>query len=193
MPLQILPTKLYRPAFSTGLVARAALLERLRGGVHNKVAIVSAPPGFGKTTLLAAWLAAEQDERVAWFSVDEDDNEPARFFAYFLAALRPHAPYPVQMAEPLLETLAPNPRELVVTLLSGWEAQLPKTTLILDDYHHITAQPIHSALTYLIENLRLTCALFSSAALGILFRIHNLNLHILSVTSDEAKMEAPDE
>ena len=79
MPIKIIATKLYPPTVGR-LVPRPLLLKRLQEGICGKVTILCAPPGFGKSTLLAAWLAAGQTDKVAWYSLDEDDNDVARFF-----------------------------------------------------------------------------------------------------------------
>lgn len=148
MPFRILPTKLYPPDPPARAILRPALFERL----GSKATIVCAPPGFGKSTLLSTWLATQAGIKSAWFSVDEDDNEPARFWRYVLAALRPHAPLAVQPAESLLEGFTPSSRDVVISLLNGWDADLSDIALILDDYHHIQSQAIHDALAYLIDH-----------------------------------------
>ena len=86
----LLETKLYLPQWRSGLVRRPRLIERLDQGIEGKLTLVSAPAGFGKTTLLAEWLAATQagERAAAWLSLDQSDNDPARFWAYFIAALQ---------------------------------------------------------------------------------------------------------
>lgn len=152
--LPILPAKLYPPPASAGLIVRPAVLARLHAGVQGKVTIVSAPPGFGKTTLLAAWLAAGQPANVAWYALDEDDNDPARFFAYLAAALRRLESVSAPLLAALLAAGVANPRELAVALLHDLaETASPSVVLVFDDYHHITHQPIHDAVAYLIDHL----------------------------------------
>ena len=86
MPTPLLKTKLYIPPTRAELVSRPRLLERLNAGLDRKLTLISAPAGFGKTTLLSEWVAAcgldEPKVRVAWLSLDEGDNEPSRFLAY---------------------------------------------------------------------------------------------------------------
>ena len=84
----LLRTKLYTPPVRPGLVSRQRLIERLNEGLRlgRRLTLVSAPAGFGKTTLLSDWL--KRVPNAAWLSLDEGDNEPARFWAYVLAALR---------------------------------------------------------------------------------------------------------
>ena len=93
MPIALLETKLYVPRPRRGLVLRPRLSERLDRAAVSKLVLVSAPAGFGKTTLLTEWLAARPaalaDRRLAaWLSLDRGDNDPASFWAYVIAALR---------------------------------------------------------------------------------------------------------
>src|SRR5207237_6075096 len=83
----ILATKLYLPRLRPNVVSRPRLLERLNEGLHRKLTLIAAPAGFGKTTLVSAWV--EGIERpTAWLSLDEGQNDPARFLAYLVAALQ---------------------------------------------------------------------------------------------------------
>ncbi len=150
----ILETKLTRPPVRAGHVARSELLELLRAEAGRKLTLLTAPPGFGKTTLLAAWAATEGERTVVWLSLDDDDNDPARFFGYAIAAL--------QLVEPHLGTHAlaaheaPGARLLDVVLpllLNDLAALDIGVTLVLDDYHLITNDEIHEAVAYLLERL----------------------------------------
>ncbi|KAA0254307.1 MAG: LuxR family transcriptional regulator, partial [Chloroflexi bacterium] len=118
MLLPILPTKLYPPLPTEGCVPRQRLTARIQTGLNGRLIIISAPPGFGKTTLLSAWLATSQNIKVAWYSLDEDDNEPSRFFAYIAASLRTVEPDSVSTLDSSLEAGSANPRELTVALLN---------------------------------------------------------------------------
>ncbi len=86
----LLETKLYIPQWRPGLVSRPRLIERLDQGIEHKLILVSAPAGFGKTTVLAEWVAATpaSERPAAWVSLDQSDNDPARFWAYFITALQ---------------------------------------------------------------------------------------------------------
>ncbi len=87
--ISLLETKLYIPKWRPGLVSRPRLIERMHQGTERKLTLVSGPAGFGKTTLLAEWLASTPaSERAAgWVSLDGSDNDPAFFWAYFIRAL----------------------------------------------------------------------------------------------------------
>src|SRR5213594_1901058 len=90
----ILATKLYVPRPRPNVVSRPRLLERLNEGLHRKLTLIAAPAGFGKTTLVSEWVALIERPRArtAWLSLDEGENDPARFLTYFIAALRTVAP-----------------------------------------------------------------------------------------------------
>src|SRR5947209_9123187 len=83
----ILATKLYIPGLRPNVVSRPRLLERLNEGLHRNLTLIAAPAGFGKTTLVSEWVAFIE-RPTAWLSLDEGDNDPARFVAYLVAALQ---------------------------------------------------------------------------------------------------------
>ena len=91
MSTPVLVTKLYIPPPRPKAVLRPRLIERLNEGLHRKLTLISAPAGFGKTTLVSAWVAG-CGRPVAWLSLDEGDNDPARFLTYLVAALQTIAP-----------------------------------------------------------------------------------------------------
>src|SRR5919109_1113813 len=91
MSTPVLTTKLYIPPARPNVVRRSRLVERLNGGLQGKLTLISAPAGFGKTTLLSEWLA-RCGRPVAWLSLDEGDSDPTRFLTYLVAALRTIAP-----------------------------------------------------------------------------------------------------
>jgi LuxR family maltose regulon positive regulatory protein len=87
MTTPLLQTKLYIPPVRPELVSRPRLIEQLNAGLHRKLTLLSSPAGFGKTTLLSEWVGS-CGRPVAWLSLDEGDNDPTRFWAYFIAALQ---------------------------------------------------------------------------------------------------------
>lgn len=153
MPDTLLSTKLHIPQPQRELVHRPRLIERLHAGMARKLTLISAPAGYGKTTLMSDWLSRSQ-VGVAWLSLDTSDNDPARFLIYFIAALQrvdEHIGADIQAA---LRESQVQPGEMLLTrLVSEIAAMAERFVLVLDDYHLITAQPIHDALNFLIEHL----------------------------------------
>ena len=152
----LLETKLYVPRLRRGLVARPRLIERLNRGAESKLTLISAPAGFGKTTLLAEWLAAAPADgrSAAWLSLDQDDNEPGTFWTYLVAALQTVAPGVGATALSLLQGPQPPPIETVLaTLLNELGAVPNDVVLVLDDYHVIDAHDINDGMAFLLEHL----------------------------------------
>jgi LuxR family maltose regulon positive regulatory protein len=186
MPTPILATKLYIPPPRPNFVARPRLIERLNSGLHRKLTLISAPAGFGKTTLVSEWVSdfrlpisdfgldslvgesiqnpklvlkgSAIQNRVAWLSLDEGDNDPTHFLSYVVAALQVITPNlgsgvlaALQSAQPLAE---PSGREAILTALLNEITTLPhKFILVLDDYHLIDAKVVDQALTFLLDHL----------------------------------------
>jgi len=152
MTVPILATKLYVPTPQPKMVARPRLIERLDEGLHRKLTLVSAPAGFGKTTLLGGWLTA-LPRPTAWVSLDEGDSDPSRFLSYLVAALRMIAP---SIGEGVLGALqSPQPpRESILTALLNEINIIPDDfVFVLDDYHVIDARAVDDALAFLMERL----------------------------------------
>jgi LuxR family maltose regulon positive regulatory protein len=150
----LLLSKLQIPHLRTRLVSRSHLIERLEQGMEQAVTLVSAPAGFGKTTLLSQWIA-ECGKPVAWLSLSPEDNDPVLFLSYLIAALHTVAPHLETTALALLRTPQPPPPETVMTLLVNDLMRSPTGdfALVLDDYHLITAEPLHRALNALVEHI----------------------------------------
>jgi LuxR family maltose regulon positive regulatory protein len=158
----LLKTKLYIPPIRPELVLRSRLIEQLnaglptRGGFIRALTLVSAPAGFGKTTLLSEWAASVSEPKadVAWLSLDDGDNDPARFWAYAFAALQTVRPGIGEACLAVLQPLRPPPIETVLTGLLNEIAQNPDPlALVLDDYHVIEAKPIHHDLAFALDHL----------------------------------------
>jgi LuxR family maltose regulon positive regulatory protein len=153
MATPLLQTKLYIPPVRPELVPRPRLIEQLDAGLHRKLTLVSAPAGFGKTTLLSEWVGS-CGRPVGWVSLDEGDNDPARFLAYFVVALQTIETDIGKGVPSAFQAPQPPPIESVLTALVNDIAAIPDPfVLVLDDYHLITAQPIHDALTFLLDHL----------------------------------------
>jgi LuxR family transcriptional regulator, maltose regulon positive regulatory protein len=159
VPIALLETKWYVPRSRPGLVLRPRLSERLDQGTASKLVLVSAPAGFGKTTLLTEWLtarpAALTGERLAaWLSLDQGDNDPASFWAYVIAALRTVAPGVGEGALALLDAPQQPPIETTLTtLLNDLGAVVGEIMLVLDDYHVIDARDVQDGMTFLLDHL----------------------------------------
>ncbi len=159
LPTLLLETKLYVPRSPRGLVPRPRLSERLDRGTASKLMLVSAPAGFGKTSLLAEWLAARpgtsSDERsAAWLSLDRDDNQPASYWTYVIAALRTVAPGVGANALELLQAPQPAPIQTVLTTLLNDLGALPSdVVLVLDDYHVIDSREVQEGMAFLLDHV----------------------------------------
>jgi LuxR family maltose regulon positive regulatory protein len=152
MPTLLLNTKLYVPPVRPELVPRPRLVDQLNAGLHRKLTLVSAPAGFGKTTLITEWLSTGE-RPFAWLSLDENDNDPARFLTYILAALQKIEPDIGQAAGAMLQAPQPPPPEsLLTTLINDIAAVRQPLVVVLDDYHLIHTLPIHQLLAFLLEH-----------------------------------------
>ena len=155
----LLRTKLYAPRATRGLIDRPRLREGLmtRLGERPPLLLVSAPAGFGKSTLLAqSLLTATDDPRpaVAWLSLDPGDSDPSRFWAYVLAALRTAAPEVGASAQGLLDAPGDAPITTVLTsLLNDLAATDEEVVLVLDDYHVVQGPDVHEAMSFLVDHL----------------------------------------
>ena len=156
MAVALLETKLHVPRSSrAAVISRPRLIERIRQGVERKLTVVLAPPGFGKTTLLAEGVVpAIGEDNVGWVSLDPTENEPALFWAYVARALQKIQPNVGARASSLLLSPEPPPTESVLTLLiNAISAVDSDFVLILDDYHVIDAAAVHTQLTFLLDHL----------------------------------------
>ena len=153
MVTPLLTTKLYIPHARPGLVSRQRLIERLNAGMSCRLSLVSAPAGFGKTTLVSEW-AAGCKRPVAWLSLDEGDNDPTCFLTYLIAALQTVAPKIGEGILGALQSSQPPPTESIQTALLNEITNIPNNfVLVFDDYHVIDSKLVDSALTFLIEHL----------------------------------------
>ena len=151
----LLETKLQVPRRRRDLVARPRLSERLSRGAESALTLVSAPAGFGKTTMLADWLAttATKERSAAWLSLDQRDNDPALFWTYLVAALKTAAPGVGADALSLLQSPQPPIEAVVATLLNDLSAISNDVVLVLDDYHLIDAREVQDGMAFLLEHL----------------------------------------
>jgi len=169
MDAPLLRTKLYIPPVPPHLVGRARLVERLNGGLYlpnragfaRKLTLISAPPGFGKTTLLVEWLAgfrmpdgALTSPSVAWLSLDPDDNALPRFLTYLIAAVEAACPGVGTAAAALINgPQMPGFKAVLTVLINALAQTSTPLPIVLDDYHLIDRPPIHEAMTFLLDYL----------------------------------------
>jgi LuxR family maltose regulon positive regulatory protein len=153
MSAALLATKLFIPPARPKAVLRPQLFKRLNQGLDNKLILISAPAGFGKTTLLSEWVAS-CSLPVAWLSLDEGDSDPSRFIAYLVASLQTLAPNIGARVLAVLQSPQLPPLEQILTaLLNETTTTLEDFVLILDDYHVVDSKAVDQALTFLLEHL----------------------------------------
>ncbi|NOK61028.1 MAG: LuxR family transcriptional regulator, maltose regulon positive regulatory protein [Chloroflexi bacterium AL-W] len=153
MSTPILATKLYSPPLRPEIVQRPHLITRLNKGLHHKLTLISAPAGFGKTTLVSEWLT-ERSQSAAWVSLDAGDNEHIRFLAYLVAAIQTIAPQVGTRVMTLLHSPQPPSIEAVLTTLLNDLTTIQRPFIvILDDYHVIDTPAIDNTLTFLLAHL----------------------------------------
>ena len=158
-------TKLFVPPTRAELVHRPGLIELLNNGLNRKLTLLSAPAGFGKTTLVSHWVEhlqinneiGGQPIKVAWLSLDGDDNDPVRFLTYLIAALNQIKDIETKLGQGALSMLQspqpPPPNTVLISLINELAAIPEKIVFVLDDYHLIKEDPIHQALVFLLENM----------------------------------------
>ncbi len=153
MTAPLLFTKLYLPHTESKIVPRPHLIERLNDSLNKKLTLVSAPAGFGKTTLVSEWATGNKN-RIAWLSLDDGDNDLNRFLTYLIAALQTVEPgIGTGLSDSLQSPQPPNIESLLVTLLNEIINLQDNFIVVLDDYHVIDSKPVDEALTFLLENL----------------------------------------
>src|SRR5262245_38157459 len=171
MPISILATKLFLPQTQHKLVPRPQLIERLDAALTYPVTLISAPAGSGKTSALRAWVA-RREATIAWLSLDPEDNDPARFWAYVIAALQRLQPGLAKQTHAVLQAQERQPHsyEPLLTMLLNELVAIPDMrpsqaakaeqapfrediALVLDDYHVIDNPAIHTGIAFLIDHL----------------------------------------
>lgn len=153
MSTPILTTKLYIPPPRPKVVLRPHLIEQLNDGLQSSnLILISAPAGFGKTTLVSEWIAG-YERPVAWLSLDEEDNDLARFLAYLVAAMQMVEANIGEEVLGMLQSPLPPTEKMLTILINEITAIPDNLILVLDDYHAIDSKPIDKALTFLLEHL----------------------------------------
>jgi LuxR family transcriptional regulator, maltose regulon positive regulatory protein len=146
-------TKFYTPPIRYHLVSRSNLIARLDEGLTRPLTLISAPAGFGKTTVLSAWTA-QADMHVAWLSLDDADNDLIRFWSYIIAALQRIDETIGVSASTMLHAPQPVPIENILgNLINDIALDSEPMALILDDFHLIKDEEIYRSLTFFIEHM----------------------------------------
>jgi LuxR family maltose regulon positive regulatory protein len=145
-------TKLQAPVARRG-VERPRLTAALQAGLSRKVTLISAPAGWGKSTLLADWYNADRQQAGAWFASDDDDNDPVRFWTYLIESLHAVNETIGESSSLLLRTPGVSALEAIPYLINELDKASVPVVLVLEDYHLVRTPDIHDALTLLVERL----------------------------------------
>ena len=149
----LLHTKLMAPRLQPTMVEREDLLARLDAGLTKKLTVVSAPTGFGKTTLVSMWIASRKFLS-AWVTLDANDNDTSRFWTYVVSALHTFDSQIGKTALALLSTTqAPSIPSLLTSLINDFAQFTQPAVLVLDDYHVITSNEIREGLSFFLQHL----------------------------------------
>jgi LuxR family transcriptional regulator, maltose regulon positive regulatory protein len=151
----LLATKLLIPPERPGLVSRPRLTERMRAALTCSLMLISAPAGFGKTTVVSQWARQNKDRcRIGWVSLDEGDNDPVRFWGYFIASFKTLGTATGESASSMLQFSQRYSTEPVLTALINDLAAVPEEfAVVLDDYHLIKSEVVHDSLTFMIKHI----------------------------------------
>ena len=189
----LIGTKLHAPPTRNDLVSRSDLVELLRAGYHRQLTLLSAPAGYGKTTLLAEWRAAEAGNHLfAWLSLDQQDDHMVRFWTYVIAALRTVAPNVGAESLAALKAGADLTRFVLPPLLNELTLLSEEVILVLDDYHHIRQRRNHEGVAFLIDHAPATLHVVISTRAEPLLAIGALraNGQLSEIRSEELNFTA---
>jgi len=167
MTTPLLLTKMRQPPLRSAVVPRSRLIEKMDWGLAGKLILISAPAGYGKSTLVAQWLSQVTDSTYyTWLSLDEEDNDVGRFLTYLVAALQQAAPDIGQSLLPMLEgkggqsaAVSVPSLSLLTPILNDLSLLAKPMVLVIEDYHHITLPAVHEALIALLDHLPSTTTL----------------------------------
>jgi LuxR family transcriptional regulator, maltose regulon positive regulatory protein len=153
--MELLTTKLFVPQPRPGLIARPRLMERLDSILTNRLTLVSAPAGYGKTTVLSQWIFKNKSQlKVSWVQLDDNDNDPVRFWDYVVEAIKKEQPNAGQITSSMLHAPQQIPIEATLTPLINDLSQITENVvLVLDDYHLIKTDSIHTGVAFLVDHI----------------------------------------
>jgi LuxR family maltose regulon positive regulatory protein len=191
----LLSTKLFAPPTGPNLVPRGRLIEQLNAGLDCKLTLVSAPAGFGKSTLVSAWARQVENRgpkrtHVAWLSLDDGDNDLARFLTYFVGALQTIDSYIGRGVMSALQSPEAVNVELILTTLLNEISGFPDdVVLVLDDYHVIESQSIDRTMIFLIEHMPAQMHLVIAGRMDPSFSLSRLRAsgHLTEVRADDLR------
>ena len=156
MPDRLIETKFHTPLWRSDGVTRPRLLNQLQASLieQRKLTLVSAPAGYGKTTLVTSWLHSFMESAsIIWLSLENSDNEPARFLSYWAAAWHRMCDFDLENILELLDSPQLPSFQSILDEIINTLAQLEEsTTLVFDDYHIINNPLIHEMLEYFLEH-----------------------------------------
>src|SRR6266567_1887288 len=156
---ELLRTKLSPPRTRAAQVARQRLLSRLDNGLERSLTLISAPAGFGKSTLLSAWITSLKDAKptsysLAWLALDEGDNDPIRFWRYIITACQDiHTAIGASALALLHGPDMPSLESIITILINDIVACSLQSILIIEDYHLIVSPQIHKSLAFLLDHV----------------------------------------
>jgi len=149
----LIATKFYIPSARADVIQRARLTVLLDASARQPLTLISAPPGFGKTMLVADWVHAEHDSQIAWLALDESDDQPALFWLYFITALQQRLPNIGETAKAMLIAPTPPALETILTALINELAEHEQSiVLVIDDYHFVQSPEIHNNLNFFLDH-----------------------------------------
>ena len=168
----ILATKLFIPPLRGNLVRRPRLVSQLMDSDDQRLILVTAPAGFGKTTLVTCWLA-QQSKKAAWVSLDSHDNDPLLFLSYIVAAMQQLEAGACGTVAPLLESPEPPSPQILLTYLINDLASLKEPyILVLDDYHVVDSAEIHALIDFLVDRIPNTLQIVMTSRSTLLSQFH---------------------
>jgi LuxR family transcriptional regulator, maltose regulon positive regulatory protein len=192
-PALLLAAKSAPPAIRTRLIERAALIQILSAEPSRKLTLLSAPAGWGKTTLLAQWASRADDRRRrGWLSLDASDNDPARFWACVIAALGKASPGVAPRAFELIK-MGADPRQVVLpTLLDELAAIDYQIALVLDDYHLVENRTVHEQVSFVVERMPQTFQLVIATRSDPMLPLARLRARgeLLELRAEELRFQA---